>query len=68
MSYLEYADTRTNVNEQIRKDLLSFNRTKLVLNIGMFLIQERFVCDILQQEVAALDQTFHLIFFVNTAD
>lgn len=65
-NHLDAADARTDVDEEEGKDGVDVDFDELIAGIPKPLINEGFVREILQQEVATLYQTFHLIFLVNS--
>ena len=64
--HLDAADARTDVDEEEGEDRVDVNFDELIAGIPEPLVDESFVGEILQQEVAALYQAFHLIFLVNS--
>lgn len=65
VGYLHYADAWTYVDEHVGVDA-RVDTGEAVFGVGVPLVDEHFIGDVLQKKVAAFDQAGHLFFLVDT--
>jgi len=63
--HLDQADSRTNVDQQVRKNCLGVGYLKLVLRRTVALINKGLVWNVFEKKIATFYQALQLIFFVN---
>ena len=66
VKYLDYTDSRANINQKVRKYFRMIKNLEDIWRILVPMKLEHFVRNVLQKKVSTSDEAFHLVLFVNS--
>ena len=65
-NYLDYTDSRANINQKVRKYFRMIKNLEDIWRILVPMKLKHFVRNVLQKKVSTSDEAFHLVLFVNS--